>query len=263
MFKSYLQIFLLFSLISCEFKTFDDTGFDIFIIAGQSNTLAGIGLDAKIDTPDKDIFQLGRFSIFDFMISQATEPLQHHTARKNKIGFGLTFAKLYKNHKKKAKPILLIPCGFGGASLKKEWEISEFLYKDLIERVNFVKQKHPKSIIKAVLWHQGEADTGLTNYDILLDKFINSIRKDLKSESLPFILGGMVPFWVSQNELRKKQQEFIKNTPLRQKNTAYADPNFPFVIKKENDLIDKVHYDAKGQRELGKRYFSAYLSITE
>jgi hypothetical protein len=37
-------------------------GYDIFIIAGQSNTHSGIGLDNTLDTPDDNIFQLGRFS---------------------------------------------------------------------------------------------------------------------------------------------------------------------------------------------------------
>jgi hypothetical protein len=44
---------------------------------------------------------------------------------------------------------------------------------------------------------------------------------------------------------------------------AYVDPYKPFKITKENDLIDVYHYDAKGQREMGKRFFEAYTNLVK
>ena len=48
-----------------------------------------------------------------------------------------------------------------------------------------------------------------------LDDFINDIRNDLNAFDIPFILGGMVPFWVDKNDERIKQQEIISKTVNR------------------------------------------------
>ena len=36
-----------------------------------------------------------------------------------------------------------------------------------------------------------------------------------------------------------------------------------YRIQKADNLIDAVHFDADGQRELGKRYFKEYLRLIE
>ena len=237
------------------------TAYDIIIIAGQSNTNQGYGLNSEIDKPDANIYQLGRYSIYNHVIIPANEPLQHHTSDDDKIGFGLTFAKLYNkklNHTKKR--ILIIPCGYGGSSLKEDWKFKNFLYLDLIERVKFIQKKYPKSTITTFLWHQGEADVTNLEYQKMLDNLIKQVKIDL-NEDFPFILGGMVPYWVNQQENRIHQQNIIKNTPNRLPNTGYADPELPFVIYKTDNTVDEIHYDAQGQRELGKRYFSAYQEL--
>lgn len=257
-----LLLILFICTCSCQLEVEDnDTAYDIIIIAGQSNTNQGLGLNSEIDVPDDNIFQLGRYSLYNHVIIPANEPLQHHTSDTQKIGFGLTFAKLYnQNLNPTKKPILIIPCGYGGSSLKEDWVFNGNLYRDMIERVNFIKNKYPNSNIKTFLWHQGEADVYTQNYSALLDEFILKTRTDLNSNH-PFILGGMVPYWVQQDTDRVKQQNIIKDTPNRISNTAYADPEEPFIISKEDDTIDMIHYDAKGQRELGKRYFTAYQQL--
>lgn len=257
--KFYLFI-VFFVLISCKIETFDNIPYDVIVVAGQSNTHAGLGLNRKIDISDGNIFQLGRIGFFDRAIIPANEPLHHHTAGDSRIGFALTFAKLFYEKAQEKRPILIIPCGFGGTSIPKDWSENDFLYQDMIERTKFVLKKFPKSNLKSILWHQGESDVGNRNYASLLDNFINRVRVDLDI-NVPFIVGGMVPFWVANASSRIEQQNIIKNTPLRVDNTNYADPEIPFVIKKEDDLFDEIHYDANGQRELGRRYFDAYIEL--
>lgn len=259
--KTYITLVSLFFLISCNFETYDNTPYEIIIVAGQSNTHAGLTLDRKIDIADKNTFQLGRFSIYDYLIIPANEPLHHHTIQDDKNGFALTFSKLLNDYEKNGNPKLIIPCGSGGTSIPRKWNKEGFLYNDLIDRTKFVIKKFPKSEIKLILWHQGEADVGNPNYTNLLDTFIQNIRSDLNTKDLPFIVGGMVPFWVSQKSFRIEQQTIIKNTPLRIENTAYADPEIPFIIEKEDNTFDEIHYSAEGQRELGRRYFNAYLDL--
>jgi len=259
--KRFISFIILLGFLSCNIKTLNNTPYNIIIVAGQSNTHAGLTLDRKLDIADNNTFQLGRFSVFDHIIIPANEPLQHHTIQDDKNGFALTFCKLLNNYEKNNNPQLIIPCGFGGSSIPGNWKKDDLLYNDLIERVQFVLDKFPNSKIKLMLWHQGESDVGNSNYSILLDSLINDIRKDLGDNNLPFILGGMVPAWVNNNTARMEQQNIIKNTPLRVKNTAYADPEIPFIIEKKDNSFDQIHYSAEGQRELGKRYFTAYLGL--
>ncbi|MDO3695063.1 sialate O-acetylesterase [Wenyingzhuangia sp. chi5] len=262
MFNKIKILFVFLSICSCNLETEDfNTAYDIIIIAGQSNTNQGYGMNSEIDKTDSNIYQLGRYSLYNHVIIPAHEPLQHHTSDDDKIGFGLTFAKLYnKTEKANKNPILIIPCGYGGSSLKKDWQFENFLYQDLIERVKFIQKKYPKSTITTFLWHQGESDVTNSDYQKMLDEFIKQVRIDL-NEDIPFILGGMVPYWVNQQESRIHQQNIIKDTPNRISNTSYADPEIPFVIHKTNNTVDEIHYDAQGQRELGKRYFSAYQEL--
>jgi hypothetical protein len=48
---------------------------------------------------------------------------------------------------------------------------------------------------------------------------------------------------------------------IRIAKTGYANPRIPYVIvKPDNDYIS-LHFDAAGQREMGRRYFSEYKKI--
>ena len=73
----------------------------------------------------------------------------------------------------------------------------------------------------------------------------------------------MVPYWVSQDDYRKNQQMIISSSIDRHDHIGYADPELPFVIQKNDNTIDQIHYDAKGQRELANRYFEQFVKIIE
>ena len=262
--KKITLILCLLFLHSCsEFKSKknEPTNYVVLII-GQSNTHAGIGYDLELDKKVKDIKQLGRFGNDNMKNIDATEPLHHHTATETKIGFGLTFSKLLKKYLKTEKNIILVPCGFGGTGFaKNNWNKGDKLYSDAINRVKYVMENHQGSELTATLWHQGENDVGSLSYENDLDNFINDIRNDLNAFDVPFILGGMVPFWVDKFDERIKQQEIISNTVNRHNLVGYANPELPFRIEKEDNLFDEIHFDATGQRELGKRYFNEYLQL--
>src|SRR5690606_13928661 len=119
------------------------------------------------------------------------------------------------------------------------------------------------SKIIAWLWHQGEYDAGDDNFKIRLDEMLSNLDKEdlINTSNFNFIAGGMVPFWVSKNSSRHNTQMILKDLPNRIPKTGYADPEYPFVIKKIDDTIDTVHYDGEGMRELSTRYFSEYLRL--
>ncbi|MFH2141185.1 MAG: hypothetical protein ABIJ97_02090 [Bacteroidota bacterium] len=92
---------------------------------------------------------------------------------------------------------------------------------------------------------------------------ILKIRKEITGSDtdVPFILGGMVPYWVNQDTNRLVINNIIENTVLRIENTGYANPLKPFLIEKQNNDSISYHFDANGMREMGQRYFSEYVRI--
>ena len=244
----------------------DTVGYDVFMVIGQSNTHSGLGLDITLDAPDSLIFQLGRFQDHNYKIIPAIEPLDHPTFSSQKIGFALTFAKLYKNDKLvKGRKILIIPCGQGDTGFRKQrWNKGDDLYEDALTRAKFILKYHPNSKMVAMLWHQGEADLNYSGYQSALDAMVINFRKDINhslSGITPFILGGMVPYWVDKDNARITLNNIIKNTPSRISRCGFADPRIPFLIVKPNNEVDAIHFDAAGQREMGKRYYNAFANL--
>lgn len=246
-----------------------DEIYDVFLIAGQSNTLNGCCKDPTIQKEDSLIVQLGRFDDENLQLIPAREPLAHHNAKPNRIGFAMTFAKLYKEkYLEEGRKILLIPTGHGGTGfIDNHWNPGDDLYEDALMRVNYVFDKYPNSELKAILWQQGEKDVNQKSdhFRADLDTMIVEIREDIKVADLstPFFMGGMVPYWVDQKKRREVQQRHIRKTSERHENVWYVNPYDPFPIKKENNKEDDIHYSAKGQVELGNRYFKRYEDYLE
>jgi len=236
--------------------------YNIILIMGQSNTHFGIESDPSLDSSILEIKQLGRFGDDNMEVVVAKEPLQYHSGHSGRIGFGLTYAKLIHNYLNQNKKTIIIPSGnYATGFQSKRWNKGDDLYNDAVKRVKYVMSHNSESKLVSILWHQGESDVGFSNYQIALDSFIVNIRADLQADSVPFIVGGMVPFWVNQRETRKRHQLIISSSVNRHKFVGYANPELPFVIEKTNDTIDEIHYNADGQLELGKRYFEEFKKI--
>ncbi len=264
--------FICFALLaSCKentpvvWDTVELTAPKLILVVGQSNTHAGFGLNEVLDAPQDGIYQLGRFGNNNCVI-QACEPLDHHTRTADRIGFALTFAKLLHQHLQGAEDLIIVPCGYGGTGfIDNHWNKGDDLYEDAVSRVQLLQETYPDASLAAILWHQGETDVvlGNTAYQTDLDNFIDDLRTDVGNDTVPFVLGGMVPFWVNQAADRQALQQILKDTPQRLAHSAYADPDLPFVIVKPDNTFDEIHYDAVGERELGQRYFDVYLQLVE
>jgi hypothetical protein len=243
-----------------------DSTYSVFLVAGQSNAYFGLGLDTAIDKPSPGIYQLGRVDGDNMKVIEAKEPLQHYFTKPDRVGFALTFAKLYDEYTGKKENILLIPCAMDWTGLTdSSWKRGDCLYNDAVQRANFIMKKYPGSKFVAFLWCQGEKDVGHPHFQTALDTMIAGFRKDVTGASVktPFVMGGMVPHWIEIEQPRMLHQEILKNTQNRMPNVAYADPYLPFRITKEDDKLDEYHYDAKGQREMGKRFFEGYKKLVE
>ncbi|MGZ3864933.1 MAG: sialate O-acetylesterase [Bacteroidia bacterium] len=238
-----------------------DSVYDVFLVAGQSNTYYGIGLDTAIDKGYPGLYQLGRSEPYNMKVIPATEPLHHYFPKPDRIGFAMTFAKLYDEYTGFKKNILIVPCGMDWTGfIDSSWKRGDCLYNDAVFRTNEVMKRYPNSKLTAILWCQGERDVDNPKFESSLDTMIAGFRRDIigANSKTPFIMGGMVPFWVEREEKRMKQQERLKNTPNRMPFVAYVDPYEPFRIEKRSNTVDEYHYNAEGQREMGKRFFDAY-----
>jgi hypothetical protein len=260
------------ALLSCGKDTADYhfissvSKYDIILVIGLSNTHQGIGLDKTLDAPDPDIFQFGRYGMNNFRIIQAAEPLDHLSKLPGCIGFALTFAKSYDQSFPEAdRGILIIPGGMGGTGFANHcWNRGDTLYHDAVFRTKKILQHYNNRLV-AILWHQGESDVGNAAYQSCLDSMIVHIRKDLgdSAGTVPFILGGLVPYWTDQDTARIRIDSILKNTVKRIPNTGFADPRVPWVIVKPDNEYVPVHFDAAGEREMGRRYFSEYRRLKD
>lgn len=261
-----------FLLVNCtpeksKSRTENTISYDIFPVIGQSNTYNGDGLDYTLDKTDSRIKQLGRFDSNNYKIIPARDPLEHFTIAQNRNGFAMTFAMNYLQYYWEGnREVLLIPGALNGSSFYgHQWRKGDTLYNDIVARVKYVLQQYPGSKVKAFLWHQGESDvTWGRYYGQLLDNMIVNMRRDIAGnggDSIPFIVGGLVPYWVDKYPAAKITDSVISETPQRLPYIGYASSRIPYIITKPVNYVDEVHFDAAGQREMGRRYFSAYQNV--
>lgn len=234
----------------------------LIIGAGQSNMSGrGTPIGAEYDPVDPRIFQFGSGAS---NITQATVPLDMHD-----IPTGLspltTFAREYARTVPATVAILLVPAAHGGtgfttpAPLSWDSAVTGGLYDDMVAQtlasVTAARNLwgiQPK--IKAMLWHQGEADGTLTTaqYASRIDALIAKVRVDLKIPGLPIIIGQMSSDWVAQNAGPLRVQAAHIDTPARVENTAFA-PSPPDTGRE----ADLVHFGRSGVESIGSAMLKA------
>lgn len=126
-------------------------------------------------------------------------------------------------------------------------------YKRLVEMAKLAQSDG--AIIKGILLHQGESNSGDQDWPLKVEKVYNNLLLDLglPSKSLPLLVGEMLNFdqsgaCASMNEIIQKLPEVMPN--------AYVIPS-----KGCEGIGDNLHFNASGYRELGKRYAKQMLEI--
>jgi len=111
--------------------------------------------------------------------------------------------------------------------------------------------------LKAILWHQGESDSGreaASLYEARLHELISRFRNVADDDNLPFIVGQLGQFkeWSDGRQLVNTVHENVATHFARTK----------FVSSDGlTDTGDGTHFDAPSARELGRRYADAYADI--
>ncbi|MGF7216471.1 hypothetical protein GGR92_002636 [Spirosoma lacussanchae] len=121
--------------------------------------------------------------------------------------------------------------------------------------VEMAKLAQKDGVIKGILLHQGESNTGDTLWTkkvkVVYDNLMNDL--DLKPKKVPLLAGETVN--ADQNGKCASMNKIIATLPQTIKNAH--------VISSAGctDSADDLHFNAAGYRELGKRYAMQMLSL--
>jgi hypothetical protein len=121
--------------------------------------------------------------------------------------------------------------------------------------VEMAKLAQKDGVIKGILLHQGESNTGDTTWPMKVNKVYNNLLKDLnlKAGSVPLLAGEVVN--ADQGGVSARMNTIIATLP-KTIPTAH-------VISSAGctDGRDNLHFDAAGYRKLGTRYAVKMLSL--
>lgn len=219
-----------------------------FLLIGQSN-MAGRGLleDAlPVDTSRIYTLRNGRFQ----------EMFRPICPDRIKCGTNLaeSFAESYA--KRHDVDVGLICCADGGTKLE-QWLPGTLLYDNAVANVRLAQRS---SKVMGVLWHQGESDCKPEMSCLYRERFeliMNSLRKDLGLEDVPFLLGGLGDFL---GDCVKYPE--LKNYPVVNKileEIAEKNPLTGFVSAKGLKTIgDNLHFSSPSLYEFGLRYLDVF-----
>ena len=235
----------------------DPAQFQIFLLIGQSNMAGRAPVQPDDKVADPHVLVLNSD---DQWVTEG-EPIHFDKPKAAGVGPGYTFGKLLAA-KEPGVTIGLVPCAFGGTSLA-QWDPRskdkalyppDNLYGNAIRRAEIAMKS---GTLTGILWHQGESDSGKNagTYAARLAPLIASFRADLGAPQVPFIAGEIGYFGYDKNPNKQTINDQIDALP-----TAV-----PFCgVASAKDLVDKgdhLHFDNASQKELGKRYFEAFLKL--
>ena len=218
-----------------------DANFHLYLLIGQSN-MAGRG---KIELQDKvavpRVLMLNKVNEW----VSAVDPI-HFDKSIAGVSLGRTFGIEMAKANKEVK-IGLIPCAVGGTPIRR-WQQQGDLYQSALKRAKIAQKD---GVIKGILWHQGESDSGKEEtakiYEQQLHAMVKAWRKDLGSDDIPIVVGEMGRFY-KRAKFKHVVDGALKALPGKMKRSAWVS------AEGLNHKGDVVHFNAASYRELGKRY---------
>lgn len=237
--------------------------YDVFLLIGQSN-MAGRGemLPEDLD-PIEGVWLLDD----NDRPAPATNPLNRYsTVRKElslqQISPGYSFSR--EIAARTGRKVLLVVNALGGSSIG-QWSKNAALIQDehsigynrrqLYEEI-LVRAKRARKYgtIKAILWHQGEANASeklIPYYLPALKKFVEDLRTDLGMPTLPFIAGELGPW----REQHVKFNEMLRLLPGSIPYSGYVSAEGCTANP------DNLHFTREAQLLLGERYAERVLEM--
>ena len=230
-----------------------------FLMMGQSN-MAGrgaIGDVEPISNPYTYMLRMGKWRPMSEPIN-VDRPIDYSGTLTFYSGVGpaASFADSYAKHYN--EKVGLIPCADGGSSLE-DWKVDGQLFLHALYQAKLAMNI---SELCGIIWHQGEAECGdFTRATTYRERFL-AIMDELQARlgvRLPIVVGELGYFYADHDP--KPKYLDIVNSELNR--LAEYDNIAVASAAGLVDRGDKLHFDAKSQREFGRRYFEAYQKLVE
>jgi hypothetical protein len=247
----------------------------IYLFIGQSNMEGhGAPRDPVLDAPDGRVLQFGSRDGMENTWVPADHPLVSLAGGgpAATTGMGIEFAKRMLAHSGDPELVVGIVNHALEATAIQWWAPgaahgSRHLYDEAVQRMRAAVSY---GVVKGILWHQGEYNANRRNnppsepdlYAGRLATLVDNLRRDLEIPWLPFVCGEFVPpSWVDDAGRtvtyaglpdRGIVEAALNDLPNHRTNT--------FCV--QNDGLrgrpdQKIHFDSRSQRELGRRYADA------
>lgn len=296
-FKGYISDFAVFNkaLTPAEVTLLnnDNWGYEIIPLAGQSNMVGygtyETGIDDDYSSFGGKVFQ---YDVSDnitnvaipvevgYSISVATNPLKF--SERVNIGGGLwrTFVIEYLKsvrlpHRRK---LILVPVAINATSFretKPHWSIHTTplgrCVTMTIQALNSIMSLNPLSRISCFLWNQGESDvraksfTYEHDFNTLINLFITNIPTFTSSTPIVMTLlcGPGLETEIETTTTPNTHMMSYFNNNIRNLTNPSIYPNRKYIEVSGLDFVDaSLHYNNVAYREIGKRYFDAYILAT-
>lgn len=246
---------ILLSLSGSAEELPEKENFHLFLLAGQSNMAGRAELEDSATKPIPGVHAMNQ----ELKWQPATDPL-HWDKAIAAGGMGRPFAESILENTENIG-IGLIPAAFGGTSVRAWAPDAKAkgtnLYNTALERAETAMKD---GTLKAILWHQGEADSnekGIKFHEKRMIELIGNFRKDLGIPDLPFVIGQLAD---SPDE---KKDALRKALDDENRKVAEKLKNVVFVSSEELTTKDGTHFNAPSIRTFGERYAAAYIELTE
>ena len=160
-------------------------------------------------------------------------------------------AKMHSVHPD--RPILIVCNARGGTSITA-WGPGSTYYSEAVRRT---KAAMKYGTLKAILWHQGCADSGsrVAQYMGLLKTMVSSLRTDLAAPDVPFIAGELATWRSTSPQFNLMIRTISDNIP----NSSYVSSEGLGMLKDETD----PHFNRDAQILLGQRYADKVLEMVK
>ncbi len=256
-------------------RTVESTGegYDVVVVLGQSNAQGvGTGWDPAVDVSVPGLDQLAGSGTRAGQIVPAKDSLSHvttwtTTGGVQSVGPGMQLGRRLLADARPGRKVLIVPAAMASTSMTGDgsyaWNPADTrsrvnLFTRALGQIDQALAQDPDNRLVAVVWAQGESDatrTDAAGYQGMLLDLVD--RLGARYGEVPFLIGGMVPEWLSASPLRQAIDTAQQGMPALRSNVSYV-PGAAGHSRVE----DSIHYTAAGARAMGDKYFAAYQRAT-
>lgn len=255
------------------------SGYDIIILAGQSNMEGRGTRDTTLDVDSVQVDQYGGYvtdsASYQTIVQGDISPLRHPgptVNTNNYVGIGEYIARTYAaNNLAGGRKVLVVPVAYGGTSMvggTPTWNPGSpggTRYEFAISQANLAiaaaQAADPSSALVAIFWHQGETDGDNTVTTAAYLSALNSLIAGFRARitgaaTVPFVMGSMVP------EATRTHAGYPAIHVAHLQGTL-ANTNVAFETGPSGYTGDNLHFNAAGIRIFGPNFATALARVAK